>query len=243
MYKIAVFDKTKVVSDIFKSLLSEILNSRQVNYQMKCYETTESLMVSIINMKKCYDLYVINMGSDCEEALQVAGILRKMNQISSIVFVAETEKFAIQGYEFDALSYLITPITKTDVEKIITKDIVRHCLMLPVYKRESTVLIRINDIIFIEVINRTVIIHLKNGDEVKNHGSIKDIASRLPQHMFLRCHQSFIVNINYIYEMKYTSIIMMDKKAIPISRKYQPEVRKCVTNRFIQCPRSSRYST
>ncbi|WP_420834704.1 LytTR family DNA-binding domain-containing protein [Bacillus manliponensis] len=61
-------------------------------------------------------------------------------------------------------------------------------------------MIPVNEIIFIEKSNKDTLIHTRNKNFSVNY-TLKDLELKLPSN-FIRCHRSFIINMNLIFEMR-----------------------------------------
>ena len=75
--------------------------------------------------------------------------------------------------------------------------------------------------------NHRVKIGLEDGGEVFQYGLL-ELEQRLPADRFLRCHKSYLVNMDHVKRMEKTSFIMDDGRRIPIGRTYQKICREAV---------------
>ena len=64
-----------------------------------------------------------------------------------------------------------------------------------------------------------VYFHHVNGEILKAYGKIEDFVSQLSAEVFVRCHQSFIVNLKHVTSMN-SKEFMLGKLIVPISRKH-----------------------
>lgn len=233
MYKIAICDDESTFAKYIQDTLSEILDTHQIVYQIDVYTSCEALHDLAMDSAVDYDLYFLDFFMDQTDGIEFAVELRKVNQKSSIVFIAASVEYAVRGYDVNALDYLIKPIRRDDLERVVVKDFTRHYLILPIYKRRSTVLVRVTEVVYIESRNRNIILYLNNGKEIRYYGSIQQMLCKLSRGIFLRSHQSYIINLNFIREIKYNCAVMDDGRSVPISRKYLEEIREYLSARFI----------
>lgn len=79
------------------------------------------------------------------------------------------------------------------------------------------------DILYLEKIQRKIYIHTKQ----KNYESYQSLSSVLRQmdDEMVRCHGSFIVNIQYIANLGSTEIVMEDGTSIPIGKTYREQTK------------------
>jgi DNA-binding LytR/AlgR family response regulator len=57
------------------------------------------------------------------------------------------------------------------------------------------------------------------------HSTLKKIEEKLPDHMFLKIHRSYIININKIIDIEDNSVLI-EKDVVPVSRSNRPELMK-----------------
>ena len=58
---------------------------------------------------------------------------------------------------------------------------------------------------------------------------------QLPKNRFVRCHKSFIININRVYELQYGEAVLTDGKVIPVSRSYLQTVQQAFFAKLADC--------
>jgi DNA-binding LytR/AlgR family response regulator len=172
--------------------------------------------------------------------------LRTLTKPPKVIFTTAFRKFAVEGFELDAVDYLLKPISFERFLKAVNKVMK---LNLPVVesfptdtppKNESetkfmflradrkNLKIQLNDILFIESLKDYVKVVTKEKTIVSKH-SISTIAENLPEHSFLRIHRSFIVSLSKI-ESFTAGLIQVGKYELPVSRSYRHEVEKTIRN-------------
>lgn len=80
------------------------------------------------------------------------------------------------------------------------------------------------DIIYIESDKMYAYVHTAKGT-LRFRMQLRELSLRLNDKCFQRCHQSFIVNMNYIYSLKRYEITLRNGVCIPISKAYSKQVR------------------
>lgn len=78
-------------------------------------------------------------------------------------------------------------------------------------------LIRLDDIVFCEVIDRKIYLHLLSSEVIEYYEKIEDLEKRLSS-CFYKCHRSFLINLKYVRSYKNGAVFMEDGKEIPVSR-------------------------
>ena len=114
-------------------------------------------------------------------------------------------------------------------ENAINKDMVKNNdLVLCVAKRGQTLHIPIVEIIYIESRAHKLYIHTKY-DSYEYYDKMNNVEQLLDGKGFVRCHQSYMVNINEVSVTKRDVLVVLDRE-IKISRKYKEKVRKVFGN-------------
>lgn len=159
------------------------------------------------------------------DGLTLAGHIRKLNGKVMILFVTESEQYYAQAFKVFATGYLLYPFDVKEIENCIafynqkTKTERRASWMVK-GKGGNWCRIFCRNILFVESDNRQVILHLDDGTIVESYAKLSQAEQELPDKGFLRCHQSYIVNLYYVDEIK-NGKFWIQGKEIPISRKYQ----------------------
>lgn len=157
-----------------------------------------------------------------------------INDKVHIIFTTAFENYAIDGYEVNALDYLLKPISFTEFLNSITKayNIIeqKHRSNYIYIKSEYKYLrTNIEDIIYIEGLKDYLKIYLKTEDRpILTLSSIKSIEESLSKDTFIRLHRSFIVNKSYIKVIEKGRVILSDikKSIIPVGDSYRESFRK-----------------
>ncbi len=158
-----------------------------------------------------------------------------------IVMTTSDTDFAIAAYEYEAIiDYLVKPITVERFEKCIQK--VKNALQQKATAASSeTTSVNTDEDLYINIdrrliklkLNELLVIEAK-GDyiEVKTekedyrvHTTLKKIKEKLPEHLFLQIHRSYIINFTKIIDIEDNSVLI-EKNVIPISRSNRPELMR-----------------
>ena len=152
-----------------------------------------------------------------------------------IVFTTAYSEYAVQGFQVEAVDYLLKPITfsyflkaankvknlielTTSNQKESANTIDNHLFVKSDYK---LIRIEFDDIKFIESQHEYVKIHLANSSPMMTKLSLKSIEELLPSGSFMRVHRSFIVNLKKVLVIERNRIVFEEKVFIPISEQYK----------------------
>ena len=90
--------------------------------------------------------------------------------------------------------------------------------------------VRLDMIRYLEIAGKKVAVHLENGEALYINGKLDDIAQKLlngtGNNLFVRCHQSYLVNLRHVESMQRYLLIFADGEELPVSKAYTKEVQQ-----------------
>jgi DNA-binding LytR/AlgR family response regulator len=163
-----------------------------------------------------------------------------------VIFTTAYSEFAFEGFQVDALDYILKPISYAIFLKAATKaktwfDLNQKQLeanqnsqdCLFVKSDYKLIKILLSEIKYIESANEYIQIHLINDKPVTTLMRLKVIEEQLPKDKFLRVHRSFIVNLKQVKVIERSRIIFDQKVYIPIGDQYKENFQQFVDKKFI----------
>lgn len=162
----------------------------------------------------------------------VSGIsfVQEIDSSVMIIFTTAYSQYAVEGFNLDAVDFLLKPFSKDRFNKTIEKVVRQFNLQLNSGKKDSDFLflradyslikIKISDILYIEGLDDYLKIYLPNQRPVVARFTMKGILNKLPSSDFIRIHRSFIIPFSKIksVQKKYVNI---GERMIPIGLSYQ----------------------
>lgn len=149
------------------------------------------------------DLCFIEINLLKMNGMELSYELRRRGYKGEIVFATSSREYALESYDVDALQYVLKPYNARKIanvwrkyEKKHSKEVEEVCLMLKaggVYRR-----IHLSEIEYIESRNTVLYLHLTTGEVIRQYGKLGDFEENLDAGNFLRCHQSYLVNLDQV---------------------------------------------
>ena len=164
--------------------------------------------------------------------------LKNLSHPPKVIFVTAYRDYAVEGYELDAVDYLVKPVSFERFFKAITKlnrMMGKETISASVdYKSnpEAFVYLKVdkdmkkifvNDIVYIESWKDYIKLFLVNGKNLIVKQTITAMENLLSEHKFMRVHRSYMVSINKISGYNGISV-QLETKEIPIGRLYKQVV-------------------
>ena len=177
---------------------------------------------------------------------QLTGVefLKTLTNPPLVIFTTAYPDYAVEGFELNAVDYLLKPISLDRFMKAVNKAMDKLTLerkddVVPaanenaeeneyIFVKADKKLIKVtfSDIIYIEGLKDYVIIRMDN-DRVITLQTMKSLESKLPQNLFKRIHRSYIVSISRIKAIVGNMVEVTEKnqtKHLPIGKNYREEL-------------------
>jgi len=169
----------------------------------------------------------------------ISGIdfFRNLNRDVMVIFTTAYTEYAIEGFNLNAIDYLLKPFTYERFQQATTKAQEYYNFITNagnvkqpfIYIRADYSLLKIDiqDIIYIEGLNDYLRIHLRNQKPVVARMTLKALIEKLPANDFLRVHRSYIVSLTSILKIAAKMIyIKVNDSVVPlqIGKSYEEEV-------------------
>jgi DNA-binding LytR/AlgR family response regulator len=153
-----------------------------------------------------------------------------------IIFTTAYRDFALEGFELEALDYLLKPIAFDRFAKAVrralddldqkSRPIQEPAAYLYVYSEYRQVKIDTRDIEYIESLEDYIRIHLQDAKPVMTLMPLKKVLEKLPGHLFKRIHRSYIVPMGKVRAIHNRKVQLSSGKELPISDSYTDFIRE-----------------
>ena len=186
------------------------------DYEISIFNNGVELLESF--KKKYFDLIFLDIEMCGLNGIEVGQSLMSKSNHPVIIFTTCSIDYAIRGYGI-AIKYLTKPISYSDfigamesaLEYIAPKK-------LSICDKGTQMLLLVNDILYFEIFQHQIVIHLENRDNIKIRGTLSEFIEQLPANKFAQPHKSYLVNLDYIDRLNKQEIIMTNGDLIPIGR-------------------------
>ncbi len=157
-------------------------------------------------------------------------LVRSLENKPLFIFTTAYKKFAFEGFELDAVDYLLKPIEFSRFLKAVQKAVNLHqqkFLSRPpeneqlfVRSEYRMLKIDINTIEYIEGLEDYIKIHIANSKPVLTLMTMKAVMEKLPASKFRRIHRSYIIATGKVVSILNKKVTLASGKELPVSDSY-----------------------
>lgn len=205
-------------------------NSLGIDVKCDKYQNGKDLLKSNYNQ---YQIIFLDIDMNDENGIHIAERIRETNQKVEIIFFTALIQYAVDGYRVKAYRFLVKPIEYEDFVFQLNELLVhlnnseKSNLILTKDGQEYTV--KIEDIIYVEVMDHSLTYHCVNYN-ITISGTMRKLEHNLKEHFFSRIHNSYIVNMRYITEVRNQNLLLQNGKELPIARSKKETFRQAYLN-------------
>lgn len=233
-----IIDDEPLALDVLETYISKMPELKLVARCSNALEANEALRKNEI------DLIFLDI-----QMPQISGVdfIKALPNPPLFIFTTAYSNYALEGFELNAIDYLLKPISIDRFMKAVNKALEQYELrrredndgvtsgaegedFFFVKADKKLVKVKYDEILYIEGLKDYVIIRLEQG-RVVTLQTMKSLEEKLPVSKFKRIHRSYIVSIDKIHAVDGTSVDVYEKgqiKQLPIGKNYRDEILEIV---------------
>jgi DNA-binding LytR/AlgR family response regulator len=218
--QIAVCDDSK--DDIRK--LTEALYTYNDSFQITEYTNGDFLIADCLEHEKLFDILFLDIYMPGINGIDTAVKIRTAMKDVIIIFVSSSNEHYPEAFEVFAFNYIIKPVNPDILKSLLDQALMNmnkerdYYIQFGYKSKNYRILCR--SILYLESRDKIILFHMTDKTTMQCYAKLDEILKQLPENLFVRCHQSFVVNIYHIKEMAET-YFRVGPAVINISKKYQ----------------------
>ena len=184
--------------------------------------------IEAISMLKIEQVDVIFLDIQMPE-LKGTDFAKMIADNTKVIFTTAYSEYALEGFELNALDYLLKPITFERFLQAANKVEVRS----PLTTETSTITVKsgydlhklnYQDILYIESDSEYVVFYVA-GKKIMSYQTLTSLEKQLPDEIFVRVHRSYIVNMQKVSSLKGKDLLLNEIR-IPVSATYYDAIKE-----------------
>ena len=222
--------------------LNRYFENQNIEYEIMTYQSG----IDFLNESPATDILFLDVEMPGMNGIEVAKKVRQDNSDMVILFCTNYRQFAINGYEVNALGYMVKPIENYSLSANLTHAI-EHLKekqnfqekKIELHAYQTIIILPLKDIVYIEIKKHNLFYYLREESEypekvLKIRGTMNNLYESLKQDNFEKCGNSFLVNLDCVLSVKGDMVTLKSKIVLPLSRLYKESFMATFTRYLIK---------
>ena len=229
--RVALCDDEETVREYLGRLLEEWKERQNDQLQIEYFESAESFLFQYEEDKR-WQFLILDIEMGKMNGVELAKKVREHNKEVQILFVTGYMDYISDGYEVEALHYLLKPVTKEKLFSVLDRArerMKKSEKALFLQGSDETVRIPYYEIRYVEVQHNYVTIHAAEDYTVKK--TLSELEEELGDGFF-RTGRSFLVNLKCVKRITKKEVSLKDGMVIPLSRGMYENINRAMIRYF-----------
>lgn len=226
MIKIAVCEDNEIERSILFKLVDSLIKERGLLSQIYDFSSGEEFVQGFKSGH--YDIVFLDIVMEQMNGIETGKAIREMDKHTEIIYCTLSSDFAIEAYEVHAMGYLLKPYEPSRIGALLDYYLQKHkentLEFLKVKSKKMTYVIFWKEILYLESNNKVVTIHTLHQGCIRIYNKLDYFEKELQDSRFLRCHQSYLVNMQHILRYEQNDFVMEDTQIVPIRKSGRKEI-------------------
>ena len=221
MYNVAICDDTEEERLQAAEYAGRFFDREGIEVHIDTYAAGRELLES----GRKYDLYLLDVLMPGMSGIDTAQALAEAKGHPVVVFITSSLESAVEGYRVEAAGFILKPVEEESfwatMERVVRRRLGVKKAVLPVVHNRVNVELPLERLAWFENRLHRVFVKLADGEILSVNQKLSELQLVLEPHsQFLRCHQSYLVNLDYVDKLEDSCFYMKDGQMIPISRNF-----------------------
>ena len=221
MYQAVIVDDEEDVLQSTKAMLAEQFNKENTAVAFDFFTKGEDFL-SMFEENFHYDIIFLDIEMPGIDGISLCRRIRQISKDSLVIFISNKEELVFQTFEVQPFRFIrkseLTDLCPSLVDSIIKELKRRSPQTFTITESGGDVFsFDARNILYVEAQRKECkIVTARKSTSIKM--KFMDLEEVLKRYHFIRIHRSFLVNMDYIFRITKTSVILTNDEELPISR-------------------------
>lgn len=221
--RVAVVDDSKEDAQHLAEYLEQFQMDNNITLQTKIFYASVDFLEEYQGE---YDVIFLDIEMPGCNGLDVAREIRAKDQSVGIIFVTSMAQYALEGYEVNAIDFMVKPVGYCNFSMKIEnafRFFQRHKEQdILIANKDGILRITVSELLYIEKERDFLVFHTKK-ESYKERGSIKSIKERITDLSFSECTSGCVVNLNFVKRIGKNTVTLISGVELPLSRRLKKQ--------------------
>lgn len=201
MFRIGICEDRVEDRNMVVEKATSFFEKEDLRYSIQTYGSGDAILAEIEDGTAVFDLILMDIHLGSTNGFETAVNIHEINPQIPIAFLTASRDYAVESYDVEAVAYLLKPLQEDKLFALFSKlTRAEKPKTLTVKQRGRLKNLDYLDILYLESRGHRVVIHLTSGEEEIIYAKLDALEENLEDERFVRCHKSFLVNMDYVRE-------------------------------------------
>lgn len=221
MVRVLLVEDSESDAALIRSHIERYEKERSLEFSLRWLRSA----VDFVETRPKAELILMDIDMPGMTGMEAARLLRENDPVTPLVFVTSLAQYAVEGYQVDAIDFMVKPISYEDfsarMDRVMRRVARSSGRTLTAANRRETRVFEPSDLILVESRNHDLIYHLVDGEQFKARGRLSAFEEQVAGSTFARTSKSVVVNLAHIRRVSGDEIEMDDGESTWIGRSYR----------------------
>lgn len=225
---IAVCENDAADSAAIVGILRGYIDDNGYTGEINAFESGEDLLASFF--VGLYDVIFLDIYMGGINGVETAKKIREVDPTCVLIFITSSPDHALEGFSVRASAYVVKPIREKEMQTALFQCrelFLRNAKYIEIRSERADMKLPLIKIYYAESYDKTALFHTTDGI-YKTRMSMDEIEQKLGGKPFLRCHQSYLINMNHISKLNGQEVHMKNGDSVPIRQRGRDEIRASI---------------
>ena len=196
---IYIVEDTKIDAQILQVILENYLDEKHIDYSINIYDTGLAFYADYEEGYINPSIVFMDIFLPKSNGLEICKKMRAKGYPGDIIITTDTKDHALEAFEVDARGYIMKPYNAQDIFRTLDRVCQYASIRTFTFKiRQQIFHVPVSDICYIESNSNKCTIHCHENVIYTVYKKLSDIEKELSDTRFIRCHKSYLVNMDCI---------------------------------------------
>lgn len=222
VFRVALCEDDAPECKAIADLCDDILRAQSIAHELTTFSSADDLRAVLDRDPDAFDLLLLDIQMEGTTGLELAQALYDRGSHIPLAFITGCADYALAGYSAHPIHFILKPPTREKLEEVLAIALKRFGGQAVQFKKSRrTFAFQISDIRYIESQNHSVTVYL-SGEAQSFPITMVEAERLLPSSRFFRCHNSFLVNMEWVERVERSELILRGGGSVPVSRRFYP---------------------